>query len=167
MKTKKFSETIKKYNKEIVERMKRAVHVKKDIDLTINSDITKSDINSFKSHNNRAFYKRIVDFGIRHGISVNWLMNGEGEMCLSACLPPGTVYGPGAPYTPEEQGYIGMALDVLRGVNEQDKNSLIMNIASFHQHYQERREIDEKCLEDLKKNIQKQEEGDIKKAHGC
>ena len=43
------------------------------------------------------------------------------------------------------------------------------NIASFHQHCQERRAIDQGYLEDLKKNIQKQErgEGNIKKAQDC
>ena len=69
---------------------------------------------------------------------------------------------PGIPFcTPEELKYVNMVMDVVRGVNEQDKNSLIMNIVSFHQHYTERRPVDQNCLEDLKKNIQKQEGRDV------
>src|SRR3972149_3927221 len=106
MKKEKINKNIKKHNKEIVDRMKKAIDVKNDIDLTIDSDITKSDINSFKSQNNRAFYKIIVDFCIKHNVNVIWLINGEGEMYIKTHEDSAS--------TSEERDLIRRLLAVLR-----------------------------------------------------
>lgn len=53
--------------------------------------------------------------------------------------------------------------DTMSQKNKLDKDSLIMNITFFHQLCREGGGIDRKCLEDLKKNIRKQEDTDIKK----
>jgi len=106
MKKEKINKNIKKHNKEIVDRMKKVIDVKNDIDLTIDSDITKSDINSFKSQNNRAFYKIIVDFCIKHNVNVIWLINGEGEMYIKTHEDSAS--------TSEERDLIRRLLAVLR-----------------------------------------------------
>lgn len=164
----------KKSRKEIIERMKKAIGVKKDVDLAKNFDSmtaeqAKQAVNDFKRRGSSVFYEKIVEFGLKHKVSVDWIINGTGEMYVKPCLSTSDVVcEPEMPFcTQEELKYVNMVLDVLRGVNEQDKNSLIMNITSFHQHYMERREIDQGCLEKLEKTIKKQREGDIKKAQDC
>lgn len=124
MKSKKTDKTIKKHNKEIVERMKMVVNIKKDIDLTINSDITKNDISSFKSHNNRAFYKIIVDFCIKHNVNVVWLMNGTGEMFIQT--PQDTAD------TPEERDIISKLLAVLRHGPDEEMKTVFGNLVNTY-----------------------------------
>lgn len=112
-------------------------------------------------------YKKIFEFCLEHRALFGVPVNDAGKMHIEAAFKPVSA-AEGIPFcTPEELKYVNMVLDVLRGVNEQDKNSLIMNITSFHQHYQERREIEQACLENLEKNIKRQREGDFKKAQDC
>ena len=169
---KKIDKINRKVREEIIESMKKVIGVKKDIDLAKDLGIIPQTIADYKNRGAISFYKRIFEFCINHNASINWPAADMGKMYIEAGFRPDSaaeaVCEAEIPYcTPEELKYVNMVLDVLRGVNEQGKSSLIMSITSFHQHCQERRVVDEKCLEDLKKNIQKQEEGDIKKAHGC
>ena len=162
---------------EIVESMKRVIRAEGDGVLAEYLGMTKQAILNYKSRGAISFYEKIFEFCVKHKISISWPVKDDmGEICMVEAgfkhIPASEVVRePALPYNiaPEEQMYLNMALDVLRGVNEQDKNLLIMSITSCHQHYKERRGIDEKCLENLKKNIQKQEEGicDIKKAESC
>ena len=48
--------------------------------------------------------------------------------------------------TVEEQKYVNMLLDVLRGVNEQWKHSLMMTIVSSHRYCSEKRALDPSCV---------------------
>jgi len=164
----------KKDRKEIIESMKKVINAKKDIDLATHLGIIPQIIAAFKRRGDLSFYKRIFEFCIKHNASIDWPAADMGKMYIGAGFSPDSaaeaVCEAAIPYcTPEELKYVNMVLGVLRGVNEQDKNSLMTNIASFHQHCQERRAIDQGYLEDLKKNIQKQErgEGNIKKAQDC
>lgn len=158
----------KKTREKIIEGMKKVINVKKDVDLANHLGIIPQIISAFKRHGVASFYKKIFEFCLEHRALFGVPVNDDGKMHIEAAFKP--VSGDeGIPFcTQEERKYVNMALDVLRGVNEQDKNSLIMNITSFHQHYMERRDIDQACLGDLKKSIQKQEEGgDFKKAQDC
>lgn len=82
MKKKNISETTKKHNEEIIERMKKVINIKNDVDLTINSDITKNDVANFKSQDTGTFYKKIIDFCIKHNVNIIWLIGGVGEMYI-------------------------------------------------------------------------------------
>ena len=171
---KKIHKIDRKVREEIIESMKKVINVKKDIDLARYLGIMPQTIADYKRLGIASFYKRIFDFCIEHNASINWPAADMGKMYIGAGFSPDSaaeaVCEAAIPYcTPEELKYVNMVLGVLRGVNEQDKNSLMTNIASFHQHCQERRAIDQGYLEDLKKNIQKQErgEGNIKKAQDC
>jgi hypothetical protein len=124
MKSKKTDKTIKKHNKEIIERMKMVVNIKKDIDLTINSDITKNDISSFKSHNNRAFYKIIVDFCIKHNVNVIWLIDGVGEMFIQT--PQDTAN------TPEERDLTSKLLAILRRGPDEEMKTVFRNLVNTY-----------------------------------
>lgn len=124
MKSKKINETIKKSNKEIVERMKKVVNVENDIDLTINSDITKSDISHFKSNNNRAFYKIIVDFCIKHNVNVIWLVDGSGEMFIQT--PQDTAN------TPEERDLTSKLLTILRHGPDEEMKTVFRNLVNTY-----------------------------------
>ena len=124
MKSKKTDKTIKKHNKEIVERMKMVVNIKKDIDLTINSDITKNDISSFKSHNNRAFYKIIVDFCIKHNVNVIWLVEGTGDMYIQTHQDTAS--------TPEERDLIRKLLAVLRHGPDENIKIVFRNLVNTY-----------------------------------
>jgi len=171
---KKIDKINRKVREEIIESMKKTINVKKDIDLARDLGIIPQTIADYKNRGAISFYKRIFEFCIKHNASINWPADDTGKMYIEAGFKPVStieaVCEPAIPCcTPEELKYVNMVLDVLRGVNEQDKNSLMTNIASFHQHCQERRAIDQGYLEDLKKNIQKQEQGEsnIKKAQDC
>ena len=124
MKKEKINKNIKKHNKEIVDRMKKAIDVKNDIDLTIDSDITKSDINSFKSQNNRAFYKIIVDFCIKHNVNVIWLINGEGEIYIKTHEDSAS--------TSEERDLICKLLAVLRHGPDEEMKTVFRNLVNTY-----------------------------------
>lgn len=157
----------KKTREKIIESMKKVINVKKDVDLATHLGIIPQIIAGFKSRGDASFYKKVFEFCLEHRALFGAPVNDAGKMHMEAAFRPASVVE-GIPFcTQEELKYVNMALDVLRGVNEQDKNSLIMNITSFHQHYMERREIDQSCLEKLEKTIKKQREGDIKKAQDC
>lgn len=51
--------------------------------------------------------------------------------------------------TAEEQKYVNMVLDVLRGVDEQGKCSLMTTIVSFHQHCNEDRAVDPQVMDGI------------------
>lgn len=124
MKKKKINETIKKHNEEIIERMKEVVNVKNDVDLTINSDITKSDINHFKSQDTGTFYKKIIDFCIKHNVNVIWLIDGAGEMFVQT--PQDT------PDTPEERDIISKLLAILRHGPDEEMKTVFRNLVNVY-----------------------------------
>jgi len=124
MKPKKITETEKKLNKEIIKRMKKVANVEKDIDLTINSDITKANINAFKCLGIRSFYKIIVEFGIKHNASVNWLVSGSGEMFIQT--PQDTAI------TPEERDLTGKLLAVLRHGPDEEMKTVFRNLVNTY-----------------------------------
>lgn len=150
----------KKVREEIIERMKKVINVKKDIDLAIHLAIMPQTIADYKRLGISSFYKRIVDFCTQHNINVIWLINGTGKIYGETSSSGGSTAEetckPGIPFcTPEELKFVSMVVDVLRGVNEQDKHSLMMIITSLHRNYMKKMPVDPKCLEGLKKNIQK------------
>lgn len=124
MKKKKISEIIKKHNEEIVDRMKKAVNVENDIDLTINSDITKSDINHFKSQGTGTFYKKIIGFCTKHNVNVLWLINGTGEMFIQTHQD--------AASTPEERDLIHKLLAVLRRGPDEEMKTVFRNLVDTY-----------------------------------
>lgn len=171
---KKIHKIDRKIREEIIESMKKAIDVKKDIDLAKDLGIMPQTIADYKNRGALSFYKTIFEFCIKHNASINWPADDTGEMYVETGFKPAStaeeVCEPRMPLcTPEELKYVNMVLDVLRGVNEQDKNSLIMNITSFHQHYMERRPIDPDCLKDLEKHVRKETENEnhIKKVQSA
>lgn len=124
MKKKKISETTKKHNEEIIERMKKAVNVKNYIDLTINSDITKSDISHFKSEDTGTFYKKIIDFCVKHNVNVIWLIDGVGEMFIQT--PQDTAN------TPEERDLTSKLLTILRHGPDEEMKTVFGNLVSTY-----------------------------------
>ena len=55
--------------------------------------------------------------------------------------------------TVEEQKYVNMLLDILRGVNEQDKKALMMTIASFHPFCNKERAWEEPKKQQVRKTL--------------
>jgi hypothetical protein len=157
----------KKTREKIIEGMKKVINVKKDVDLATHLGIIPQIISAFKSHGVASFYKKIFEFCLEHRALFGVPVNDAGKMHIEAAFKPVST-AEGIPFcTQEELKYVNMVLDVLRGDNEQDKNSLMSNITSFHRHCRERMAIDQGYLEDLKKNIRKQEGGGFKKAQDC
>lgn len=58
--------------------------------------------------------------------------------------------------TVEEQKHVNMLLDVLRGVNEQDKKALMMTIAVFHPYCNMERAVDPRCIKMFEESEKRQ-----------
>lgn len=58
--------------------------------------------------------------------------------------------------TLEEQKHVNMLLDILRGVNEQDKLAITMTIATFHPFCNKENAVDPRCIKVLEESAKRQ-----------
>lgn len=116
----KINKIIKKHNKEIVERVKKVVGVTYDEELISKSDFTRGDLNSFKTRDNRAFYKKLVYFCVERNVNVIWLINGAGDMFIQTPQD--------AANTPEERDLIRKLLAVLRHSPDEAMKAVFGNL---------------------------------------
>ena len=62
--------------------------------------------------------------------------------------------------TLEEQKHVNMLLDILRGVNEQDKLAITMTIATFHPFCNKENAVDPRCIKVLEESAKRQAQED-------
>ena len=71
--------------KNIIARMRTIVKVKTDVALAEKLGDAKKGvhhINAFKRRGDISFYYKIIEFGIKHNISINYIVNGMGPISI-------------------------------------------------------------------------------------
>lgn len=58
--------------------------------------------------------------------------------------------------TLDEQKHVNMLLDILRGVNEQDKLAITMTIATFHPYCNKENAVDPRCIKAMEESAKQQ-----------
>lgn len=119
----------KKDRIEIIERMKKAVSVETDVELakyfdTMDKKQAGQAINVYKIRGGASFYAKLCEFGIKHNISVNWLINGTGDMFMQT---PQDAAG-----TPEERDLIHKLLAVLRRGPDEEMKTVFRNLVNTY-----------------------------------
>lgn len=119
----------KKDRIEIIERMKKAINVETDVELakyfdTMDKKQAGRAVNAYKIRGDASFYAKIVEFGIKHNVSVNWLVSGTGEMFIQT--PQDTAF------TPDERDLTSKLLAVLRHGPDEEMKTVFRNLVNTY-----------------------------------